>query len=310
MMESQFVQSVLSSPDKQRLGRGTYRVRSQGSTVILKQQPPSTTAISRLSRRLFRGSLPFRNELRIAAHFMAHPPTRLAVAKPLASDGRTFVLFEDLPGHRPKTGDAGLARQMVPGLVEFALAPLPGLPTMAQRAAFWVLQAPTARVLQRSLSARVRAAIGLRGAVRCLLVLAATTAATRRQRRAINIHNDLAPHNILVLAGRPFVLDFEDTVQDSRWLLTDVVDAAWDRSTLELDLDAVRELAAVQAGNGFHFALRRQLRFAMLRRSLMWIANGEVPDSMRPRLVALLRKTLLSRRGFASWCGERRIPND
>jgi Phosphotransferase enzyme family len=305
-MDGVEISHILATSEKEKLGRGTSRVQSGRQSVILKQQPPSQALVSRISRMLFKSSLPFRNELQIANYFLHCPPTQLRIAKPLASDGKSYIIFENLVGSRPISNQRWLD-SLTPGLVEFALAPLPGLPTAMQRTAFRILEAPSCRIAQRSISRQVRRELGFLGVARCWVFLFKANLKTPRQSRKINIHNDLAPHNLLISEGEPFVLDFEDAVPEARWLLVDIVDAAWDRTTLDLDKRAVRHFAESLRSAGLRFDLQSQLQFALVRRALMWIANAEVPANRRHDLKTFLRHTLLDRRKFGVWFNASRL---
>ncbi len=218
-------------------GETVFSVHTRSEQYVLKLARRPQTKPKRLWKWLF-GSARLKNEAEVYKALQANLPSTFGYPKLIKTDNKNYILIqrvhtinktrslEESPAYRQRAIDALLAFQTS----NLAL----------RRKLFYLLHSPFWRFLLITLRL-AKSLSGIRLAARSLKVFLKCHAKQPRLEPPVILHNDLGRGNILIdNEGRYFIIDFEDVIQESRWLFFDIVHMAWREKNplyfLDLDL--------------------------------------------------------------------------
>lgn len=151
----------------------------------------------------------------------------------------------------------------------------------------------------------MRRTMGIGTALQCIRALRNWSQAQPKQPKPIWLHNDFHPNNVLVdNRGKLYLTDFEQTTEERRWVLVDIVHYATDAYSFTIDVDLIRcyvdrlEASAVFAGP---LDYSTQLRFALLLRSMHHLFTVASPSSVKERYRHFVTAVLLSDQAYSNW---------
>jgi len=291
-----------------KLGRNSYLGYRDGRKCVIKLQSRRASVAGLFARMLVGGSLRFRNELIVNRCLSAETFRSLRFPRMLESDGLTCAVFDFVEGREGLDRSVVSDEQIVDSLIELHTLQIRPRYSLRERLALMMLRLPIS-LLRRILDLFWRQRdIGV--LVRCLLVLIRCCAKQRPIGTGLLVHNDLLSNNILTDAdGRWFIVDFENCFPESKWVLIDVVDVAFDRSTLQLDVALVSQYVCRLQKSGIDTRpvnLELQIRLILTCRIIQAIRSPRYGDADRSRFSGFLRDVLLNDSEFRLWLTRQR----
>lgn len=292
----------------EQIGKGSYVLRSpKTGMVFVKRQPPTPrTAIGRLIRRINGGSLPFANEELVHATLTEEDRVLLGIPRVLERVMGEYLVLEYLGNVKevhPSDSPLGLAELII---AFNCLECNPRHP----RWKWWqfrLLEAPLWRTLRVAIRFGPRY-LGVWNALRVIGAIVAMELNERGNGVGVFLHNDINPNNVVMTSDSQLhIIDFEDSIRESKWTLVDIIDATFVPESLRLNTIILNEYLALAKKKGVlspTLNLERQVRFALIRRVLLLLSFRRTPEGQKPALARFLTGILLRAESFSRWYSE------
>lgn len=286
-----------------RLGRSSHSECRNGRMCVVKSQPRYASAVGMLASALVGGSLRFKNEIMVNECIAKEVFNSLRFPRMLESDGSTYAVFEFIEGREGLDKSAVSEGQVVDSLIELHMLRTKPRHALRERSLLRMLRLPVS-FLRRTLDMFWRQR-DIRVLVKCLLILIRSCVRQRPIGTSLLVHNDLLPNNTLTDAnGVWFILDFENCLPENKWILIDVVDIAFDRETLQVDMTLVSRYLRRLQEFGVNTALvnvELQIRLILIYRVMQAMRSPRYVDTDRSRFSDFLKCVLLKDREFGLW---------
>lgn len=283
-----------------RLGRSAYQVAVNGQVRVRKYQPPVGGAAAMISRLIFGGSLPFRNERRVMRILSEHAFGWLRYPRPLDMDAKDYVDYEYVSGEDVRCATGCDQERIINSLLEFG-----ALGSKHRLAGFegfvlGLLESPTIRTLRWVLKSDLPPAMKW-AACRVLL----GKAVSDRTKQKVLLHNDLMFSNVRRgLSGDIYFVDFEDAIPESRFLLADAVDLLLRWDDCSMDMKALRHywdaLTSRLGRIGSETEFKHQVRLGLLRLTAAGRQRAASTPEQRSSMDALFR-TIVDDGAYDNW---------
>lgn len=283
----------------QQVGRSAYLVTYGNRSLIIKRQPDPQTALSKLSRRLFGGSLPFRNEQFVNQGLLGEQFQFLKFPRMLHLKENSYLIFEYVEGSGATV--ARPANDVITScILELNTSRLLTSRSTLEQIVFNLLERPPYTLIRRLLRSQQSATVKFR-----IIKLLLSFSLRQRKLKPVLLHNDLAFSNVLISsAGIPYILDFEDCVDEHSWLLMDYVDLHFDRNALFLNfasantyLDQLLESLDIDKSS---VLIEEMLRLCLIRHVLYSAENPDFDIKMRSTMSNFL-KVLADTSAYRAW---------
>jgi len=118
------------------------------------------------------------------------------------------------------------------------------------------------------------------------------------------LHKDFERNaNYLVTDDRKiYFIDFEMTAIEKRWIMTDIVDLAWDVENMSIDHDLITEyLKEIDEIYDKSIELLTQARLILLRKAVYFIRGTKYSQEMNKQIINFIKDVLLDARSFELW---------
>lgn len=289
------------------LGRSAYLVSNDRGARIRKYAPPVGGFMNQISRKLFGTSLPFANERRINRVLMEEKFENFVHPCLTAYDQSGVLEFEYLVGEDLSKLDENQLSLALAGLLEFsALGDRCGVAGL-EGIALHLLESPDIRTSRMIIGSD----IAILDKIRALWIVVEYYF-FQPAIRPVLVHNDLMFSNIRYGSNGDVVfLDFEDAHTEKRWILVDVVDLVFDKSSGELDVQLLEEYwrsLSVKIGEEFtKLKFRQQVRVCLLRLSIAGrrrTASSEQERCMMERMFMITLKDKLYKNWWSRQLGD------
>lgn len=289
-----------------RLGRAAYLIEVNGTSAVLKAEPPPPPAVwRRILRRITGGSLPFQNEMKVTTHVASMNLQGLSVPTLIGVTDSNQAVYSLLPGKDSRRLSPLQRDLLAAGLVRInAMARPPRFPWWKE-VLFLALDAPLLLTLRRL----VKSGLSLRSRLKATQFLLFYSLQTRFRRPAL-LHNDLVIGNVLVSDDDGVALiDFEDAVYDRRFVLADAVDIAFDSTQQTLDLHWLRRYAGAMASAGFDELSDEELlmgcvRACLIRHCAHRMVSSRLGESERLEIRRFTETVLINSNSYLRWFRE------
>ena len=223
--------------NKTKIGRSAYIISEHGVERVRKYIPPVGGFLGRLSRKLFRTSLPFENERRVNLILLAEKFDHLLFPKLINLDCTDMLEFEYLHGEDVSNLSGEQLSRALDGLLEFNALGDRYKYEGVEGLIFRILESPAIRTVRNIAYSDIPLDNKMKG-----ILLLIKYRLFQPRFMPVLIHNDLMFSNIRCSEKNNVIyLDFEDAHAEKGMILVDVVNVVFDKSNGDLDIYKIEE---------------------------------------------------------------------
>lgn len=297
--------SVAPMSRSRRCQNPLYLIKANDGTFVLKLKRPVHTRRQALRRRVM-GSPTFQRQLAVYRALDRERFSSLRYPRLVATDNETFMLLEYIHGPDPSPAPRSNAymRTLVDCLIEYQTVPLRGKQQRLGYTGVSMALSPTSTYLRTALT-KMRYRHGITISARCLRAFWTCNAGQPSQAAPIWLHNDFHHNNVLVgVHGELYFTDFEQTSEERKWVLVDIVHYATDAYAFSINLDVIRHyVEQLKEVGSFATPLDygAQLRFALLLRSMQHVVSMAPPQGVKQQYLSFISDVLLDDAAYYDW---------
>lgn len=288
-----------------RMGKAGYLIADKNKTgYFLKTQPLPVKMSSIIASLLIGGNILFKREIRINQCLARNHFTYLKYPRLLKTDGKEYMLFQYIQGREGFYEGRGTKKKAVLSLLEFNRTPVSFSSSLIE--SILIKYFGTEATLFRDTAGPLRGKTGLVCSARIIIVFLKACLFTRRNKKALLLHNDLEPINIITGDdGTLNIIDFEDATLEYKWLLCDIVYLVFDCKTLDFDKELLFEYIRRLKENGYLVPdLYSQLRIALLRRCGRIIRHPHYLPEEKRKAASFIKDILSRKAAYSKWFSE------
>ncbi len=283
-----------------RIGRSAYVMELNGKKFIRKSSPPVDGIIKKLSRRLFSGSLPFRNEKRINEMLLDSQFKHFHFPKVIHGFNEKFIDFEYLHGRDADILNLEEKKIALLGLLEFNRLAGQYHVTGFEGIIFRLIESPSIKILKLLYHSDIVATKKLKS-INILLKYHLFFGNVNY----VLIHNDLMFKNIIISNDNTInFIDFEDATKERVFVLADAVDILLDRKNINININILSEycknLLSIAPKTQKKINIKEQLRICLLRLSLASMLSSSTSETEKIKM-RLLFDILLDDEQYIMW---------
>jgi hypothetical protein len=283
------------------LGRASFKISLGGRVLMVKYQPKCGSLLSRFTRRLVGGSLPYLNEPRVNALLQSNTFDDFSFPRLISNHLPSCCVYEFVADARKLNGRIPDDKSdLTTAILELHAVRDRIRKPLLEKALFSLLERPVYRTLKMAAFSECSTQAKIK-----ILLMAVKYSLIQKKLPGVLLHNDLNWSNIIFnKQGKPVLVDFEDAIFERKWVLSDLVDLLFDFETASLDTaqleDAWRQLACrlkIQPGA---LKFKQQVRLCLIKSVLAALSSGlELPCDRR--VMGSFLKTLLNNTRYNSW---------
>lgn len=219
------------SDNFKQIGRSVYLVEGAGRLVV-KYEPDSVGGVlRRFSRKFFRGSLPFMNEMYVnellsnnSFMYFRHPKGDVDVKSKL-------IKFEHIDGVEECLTSSSDKERAIKSLIEFSELSSQYSFGGISGVVFRIIESPVLKLMVSIYYSKYSVKIKLKATSILLLILLRYKSSS-----PILMHNDLQCKNIIKANnGDLYFIDFEDAIVERRLIFNDSFNVLFDKEAMSLD---------------------------------------------------------------------------
>jgi len=287
-----------------KLGRSSYIVKYNGKECIKKTNPQPESISGLILHILLRGSVKFTNELKINMALNKKQYENFNFPKTINSDGSSYIIFDFVDGTEGinMTNDNYIS--FIKSLVEFQTSKLELEHKVTHKLIINILRLPF-NILRRALKLYITNIINLRMILQILQVLISSSICQKKLQTCLFIHNDLLPNNLITDKNDVvYIIDFENSLYENKWILTDIVDITFDIYRMKLDFKIINKYLHELEKKGIRTSeidITCQIRLVLIRRMLQAISSNRYSKESKEIFISFLRRILLNDKEFIRW---------
>jgi glycosyltransferase involved in cell wall biosynthesis len=298
---------------ERKLGKSAFLIVGENGRFVLKLPVPPKNSLQRVMHRLLGGNLKFRREADFYESIEAARPPYHSLPL-IMTDGATYLLLRYVEGASPIwTRTPRKTRAFLDALVAFQNTLLPSRRSWRERKALQLYFGVNGQILR--FAARIARETGWASLARVVRILWSGRCRQSALREPIHLHNDILYNVLEDEEGKIFVMDFEEVTRERRWVLIDVIEAAFAKDTCTVDQSLLIEYLtrlSARVGGCDRLHLPSQVRLALLFRVTHAIVSKSTAPEEKRRLLSFYRSVVLNDERFGEWyeqnLGEMRAP--
>lgn len=207
-----------------KIGRATFINENNNLKKIIKHQPPIGKSIfHKFSRKMFKGSLPFKNEMRVISALKKYNFLHFKFPANIIDESKKIIEYEFINGYESRKFKNIEKIKIIDSLIEFSSIEITSGPLL-EGLAFKLIESPWIRSLRAIIQSKSKFSIKLKA-----LIIVIKFLFNKKTGKPVFIHNDLQCKNIIRHNdGHIYLIDFEDAIFESRLQLIDVVNVLFD----------------------------------------------------------------------------------
>ncbi len=283
----------------EKLSRSSYLVEKQGVKYIIKEAIEPVSKSGRLFRFIFNTNIKFLNEQRVNTILREEKFTYVRIPKMIGKSERSIVfeLVEGKQGFSFDTVDESYASN---ALIEYQTKINNYTNyTLKDKILLYLLK-PNIVFLRRLFTysfRNIELSLLLKG-LSCLFRMSFF----KKQKRALLIHNDLLPNNIMTdNSNRLIFLDFENSIYENKWILTDIVDFAYDPLIQKFNINYFKNYLSKLAELGFALNdsyIFIQVKVLLIKRLIQVLTSNKFNSKLKELNKKYLFEVLLNSKSF------------
>lgn len=286
-----------------KIGRCVFVLCEKERKFIVKKEPPCPNIIWRIILRKITGiSLPYENELLINRELKSSRFYSLRFPIMLGVDDEGSMRFEYLDGFESRDFSPEILERLLDGLFEFNTSCITVHKKLINSLLFSFHESPLISSLfmlkKSSLASFRKGKLALIVIWHCL---------TNKNKKDVLLHNDLVISNVFILKKeyQAILIDFEDVILNSNFVLADCVDILFNSDELSLDMKKVRDfsnrlmLFGVRIKSDYE---RDQLvRICLIRHCVKKLISSKISIEDKSKIRVFLESVLSKNDKYRCW---------
>ncbi len=222
----------MKSNTKVKIGRSTYLIDDGNKKYIIKYEPTSTgRLLQKISRKLFNGSLPFKNEVYVNKLISTKKLMKFRYPPSVFSHEDRCITYDLIEGKETRKLTLENKKEIVTALIEFSKLSSHYENNGISGFVFRYMENPTIKTTRLVISS----SHNIPTKFKALLILI-NFIIRKKKKATVLLHNDLKCKNILkTKKNEIYFIDFEDVTKEKTMVLIDVVNVLFDYKTCDID---------------------------------------------------------------------------
>lgn len=291
---------------KEKIGRSTYLIQEGDKKVIMKYEPLSTGGLlQKISRKLFKGSLPFKNEIYINNLLRKQNFHSFRYPSSVYNNENSCLRFNIINGKETRNLSLTDKEKIVSSLIEFSHLAAAYENKGISGQVFRLIESPTVRTIKLIIFTKHNLTLKYKA-----LYLLLSFIIKKRRNGFVLLHNDLKCKNIIKTKENDiYFIDFEDVTKEKVMVLTDIVNVLFDYKTCKINKHLLnkywQQVLLLPENKEKSHMISEHLRVCLLSIAMSTCPNQESTfKNTEQRKLFLM--TILNDKKFNSWwlnCG-------
>jgi len=233
----------------------------------------------------------FRNEIAIHQHLSGQSFETLKVPKLYDTDGKSYMVMEYIEGTMGRWYTQDMDKILIRSLVDLQLS-ITYQKNLFEYNILSFLRRPFWNVI-RMVGSIVLPLLGFNIAFKCFSLCMRLQREVSPNKAPLLLHKDINNKgNIISSPQREmYFIDFESCLQESKWILTDIIEIIYSFKDEYMDVGLFEEYIQKMRTEGFikeEFDIKSQVRFAMLRNAIKYLGFEELYVTHRKQLLEII----------------------
>lgn len=286
-----------------KVGKSSFLVKNKDCLYINKNNLKPVSISGRILHIIVGVSIKFKNELMVNKEINLKKFKNFKYPKMVDTDNDSYMVFEYLDGIEGINTTNIYCTNLIKSLVEFQTSDYKLRHILIRKISIKILRLPL-NVMRRAFT-MINSTISLRIALKILKVLIKSSYYQKKLNKGFWIHNDLLPNNLITINNKTiYIIDFENTLYECKWVLTDIVDISYNIDNMQFDFELVlyylNELKkkCIPISN---IKIDIQVRLVLIRRMLQSLSSKRYSNKEKENFLDFLCNVLLNDNRYNCW---------